>query len=100
MTKTSAAKQVRVESRRQGRNKSARSEVKTNITKAEKLIMDGDITAAEAAVKTASVALDKAPAKMILHPNNTARRKSRLVKKLNQAVALSKVEPVAEETAE
>lgn len=99
MTNKSAAKQARVGTRRQERNKSFRSEVKTNINKAEKLIADGDLTAAEKAVKMATKALDKASEKMILHSNNASRRKSRLVKKLNKAVALSKAEPVAEETA-
>ena len=93
-------KATRVASRRQQRNKAARSEVKTNITKAEKLIIAGDLKAAEAAVKTASVSLDKAAEKMILHANNTARRKSRLVKKLNQAASLGDTETPAEESAE
>jgi small subunit ribosomal protein S20 len=86
----SAQKQARVASRRQQRNKSARSEVKTNITKAEKLIFTGELKAAEAAVTVAVSSLDKAAEKKILHANNAARRKSRLLKKLNQAVARSK----------
>lgn len=87
MTKKSAMKAARVANRRRDVNKMTRSEVKTNITKAEKLIMDGDLKAAEAAVMTAVISLDKAAEKMILHANNTARRKSRLIKKLNQAKA-------------
>ena len=81
----SAKRQVRVIERRSVRNRSTRSEVKTHITRAEKLIFAGEIEAAAEAVKTAVVALDKAAEKGILHANNTARRKSRLVKKLNQA---------------
>jgi small subunit ribosomal protein S20 len=91
LTKKSAMKDVRVASRRRDANKSTRSAIKTNITKAEKLIVDGDVKAAEAAVKTAVVSLDKAAEKQILHANNAARRKSRLLKKLNQA----KVKPAA-----
>jgi small subunit ribosomal protein S20 len=86
----SAQKQARVASRRQQRNKSARSEVKTNITKAEKLIFTGELKDAEAAVTAAVSSLDKAAEKKILHANNAARRKARLLKKLNQAVAQSK----------
>jgi small subunit ribosomal protein S20 len=86
----SAQKQARVASRRQQRNKAARSEVKTNITKAEKLIFTGELKDAEAAVTVAVSSLDKAAEKKILHANNTARRKARLLKKLNQAVAQSK----------
>jgi small subunit ribosomal protein S20 len=89
----SAQKQVRVASRRQQRNKSVRSQVKTNITKAEKLIFAGELDAAREAVVTAVSSLDKAAEKGILHGNNTARRKSRLMKKLNEAISLSLVEP-------
>ena len=87
MTKKSAMKAARVATRRRDVNKATRSEVKTNITRAEKLIQDGNVIEAEVAVKTAVVSLDKAAEKMILHANNAARRKSRLMKKLNQAKA-------------
>ncbi len=89
----SAEKATRVASRRQQRNKSARSEVKTNITKAEKLIFSGDLEAAKTAVDEAVSSLDKAAEKMIIHGNNAARRKSRLLKKLNQATRQSEAEP-------
>lgn len=89
---------VRVSSRRQQRNKSVRSEVKTNITKAEKAILGGDLETANKAVKTAVVSLDKASEKGILHANNTSRRKSRLLKKLNEATALAANEPEPVET--
>ena len=93
----SAQKQVRVAERRRGRNRSVRSQVKTNITKAEKLIFSGELEAAREAVVTATVSLDKAAEKGILHSNNTARRKSRLMKKLNEATALSSAEVEPEE---
>jgi small subunit ribosomal protein S20 len=73
--------------------------VKTNITTAEKLIFGDDLKAAEKAVKTAVSSLDKAAEKGILHANNTARRKSRLLKKLNQASTLAAAEPEPEEAA-
>ena len=91
-TSKSAEKQVRVSARRQSRNKSVRSETKTNITKAEKFIFSGELEAAQEAVKAAIVSLDKAAEKGIIHSNNAARRKSRLTKKLNQAQALPPVE--------
>jgi small subunit ribosomal protein S20 len=40
-------------------------------------------------VVAAITSLDKAAEKGIIHPNNTARRKSRLMKKLNEAQSLS-----------
>lgn len=89
MTKKSAQKQERVASRRAQRNKSARSQVKTNIIKAEKLIFTGELKAAQEAVAAAVSSLDKAAEKGILHKNNTARRKSRLLKKINELVAQS-----------
>lgn len=92
MASKSAEKQARVASRRQLRNKSVRSEVKTNITKAEKLIFAGELKDAQEAVATAVSTLDKAAEKQILHANNAARRKARLLKKLNQAIALSEAE--------
>ncbi len=81
----SAQKQMRVDERRQLRNKSVRSLCKTNITKAERLIFSGELEAAQKAVVTAISSLDKAIAKGVIHPNNAARRKSRLMKKLNEA---------------
>ena len=85
--KKSAQKQVRVVERRQSRNKSVRSQCKTNITKAEKLIFSGELESARAAVVAAIGSLDKAAEKGIIHPNNASRRKSRLMKKLNEALA-------------
>lgn len=58
-----------------------RSRVKTMIKKAEQSIFDG--TPDEAAVREALRTLDKAAVKGILHKNNAARRKSRLMKKFN-----------------
>lgn len=96
MTSKSAQKQVRVASRRQHRNKSVRSEIKTGITKAEKLIFTGELEEAQKAVGSAVSLLDKATNKQIIHANNAARRKARLLKKLNQAVAEAAVKPAPE----
>ncbi|MFC1967731.1 30S ribosomal protein S20 [Chloroflexota bacterium] len=92
----SAKKRVRVSERRRLRNKSVRSEVKTKVTKAEKLIFSGETAAAQPAAAAAISALDKASEKGVLHKNNSARRKSRLMKKLNQSLTASKKK--AEET--
>jgi len=93
----SSQKQVRVSERRRLDNKSIRSLCKTNITKAERLIFLGELEAAQAAVVAAISSLDKAAEKGIIHPNNAARRKARLMKKLNQALALSSAETKLEE---
>ena len=81
----SAQKQVRVTEKRRPRNKSIRSLTKTNIIKAERFIFSGMPNEAQKAVTTAISSLDKAAEKRIIHPNNAARRKSRLMKKLNKA---------------
>ncbi len=88
----SARKQVRVSQRRRLKNKSIRSLCKTNITKAERLIFSGELESAQEAVAAAIGSLDRAAEKGVIHPNNAARRKSRLMKKLNKAQALSSAE--------
>ena len=88
----SAQKQIRAIQRRRLRNKSVRSQAKTMIKKAEELIFSGQVKKAGSKVTAAISSLDKAAEKRIIHPNNAARRKSRLMKKLNQA----KAEPPAE----
>ena len=89
---------MRVAERRRLRNKSVRSLCKTNVTKAEKLIFSGELEEAQKAVVAAISSLDKAAEKGVIHPNNAARRKSRLMRKLNEAQASSSAEdstPVA-----
>ena len=76
---------MRVAERKQMRNKPVRSSCKTEITKAENLISSGGLEPAWQAVAAAVSSLDKAKEKKVLHSNNAARRKSRLVKKLNAA---------------
>ena len=85
----SIQRQVRVSERKRLRNKPIRSRCKTTITKAEGLIFSGELEAAGKAVVVAVSSLDKAAGKGVIHPNNAARRKSRLTKKLNRAQASS-----------
>ena len=83
----SSKRQIRTDARRTLRNKNIRTHVKTEIGKAERLIAAGKLEEAQKAVTIAASQLDKAGVKRVLHPNNTARRKSRLVAKLNKAKA-------------
>ena len=82
----SAERGMRVSARRQARNKTVISRCKTRITTAENKIQSKD-SAAKESVVDAIKSLDKAAECGMLHPNNTARRKSRLMKKLNKASA-------------
>jgi small subunit ribosomal protein S20 len=79
----SAQKRVRVDERKRLINQPIRSQCKTSITKAEKLIFSGKMDEARAAVAEAISTLDKAAEKGVIHSNNAARRKSRLMKKMN-----------------
>jgi small subunit ribosomal protein S20 len=88
----SAGKQMRVTQRKRLRNKSIRSLSKTNITKAERLIFSGELESAQAAAVAAISSLDRAAEKGVIHPNNAARRKSRLMRKLNEARTPSSAE--------
>ena len=81
----SQIRQLRTDVKRTSRNKAIRTECKSSITKAEKKITAGNADEAKAAAVNAIATLDKAAGKGIIHPNNAARRKARLVKKLNAA---------------
>ncbi len=81
----SAKKMIRASEGRRGRNRSTISAIKTYAAKAEKLILSKEVDQAREAVKRATVAFDKAAQKGVIHSNNAARRKSRLMKKFNTA---------------
>lgn len=98
MGNKSAQKAARAAGKRQIRGGAIRKEVKTDVTRAEKLIAAGDAGAKDA-VKAAVKALDKAAEKKIIHGNNAARRKSRLVKKLNKPAAPPKAKAGSEKAA-
>lgn len=84
----SAEKRMRQEQKRRLHNRMVKSEVKTNITKARQAITSG--ADAEAAVRAAVSELDRAAKKGVIHRNNAARRKSRLMKQLNKITEQTK----------
>lgn len=83
----SAEKRIRVAERRRLRNKPLRSEARTLVKKAELTIVDGDPAQAAAAVREAISTLDRVESKGVIHKNNAARRKSRLMAKLHKLEA-------------
>ncbi len=85
----SAIKRVRSNERKRLRNRIVMSRTRTAVTAAHAAITDGDADAAREAARTAQKQLDKAAEKGVMHRNAVARRKSRLMKKLN---ALAKPE--------
>jgi small subunit ribosomal protein S20 len=76
-----AQKRMRQEQKRRLHNRSVKSIVKTQITKARQAISTE--VDAEEAVRAAVSELDRAAKKGVIHRNNAARRKSRLMKQLN-----------------
>lgn len=83
----SAKKRIRVNARRAARNKPFRTEARTFVKKAEVAIASGDPEAAQAATLQAVSVLDRVANKGVIHKNNAARRKSRLMAKYNALVA-------------
>jgi small subunit ribosomal protein S20 len=81
----SAIKRIRQAERRRVRNQMVKSRVKTLIKRARTLIEAGDVEQARLSVGDAISALDRAAERGILHRNNAARRKSRLMKCYNGA---------------
>ena len=79
----SARKRIRTSEKRRLRNRPFRSSARTAVKKAEIAIASGDQATAQAAVLAATRQLDRVAQKGVIHPNNAARRKSRLMKKFN-----------------
>lgn len=80
----SAKKRVLVTKTRTERNKAIKSTVKTAIKKVDAAIAANDKAAAEAALKAATVEIDKATTKGIFHKNTASRKVSRLAKAVNK----------------
>ena len=78
----SAIKRNRQNKKRRLRNRIYRGQARTYISDARSSIEEENLEEARAATFKAISALDKAAAKGILHKNNVARRKSRLMKHL------------------
>ena len=78
-------KSARASARKRVMNTPLRSRARTFIAKSRRLIVANDLDAAEQAVRDAVVALDKAAQKGAIHRNNASRRKSRIMKQLQQA---------------
>jgi small subunit ribosomal protein S20 len=81
----SAIKRIRSSERKRRINQVHRSRARTFTKRTHRLIQTGDLEAAAVTAQQAIKALDRAASKGILHKNNAARRKARLIKRLNQA---------------
>lgn len=79
----SAKKRIRSDARKRENNRAYMSRMRTTIRQAREAIEAGDEAEASQRVHKAISLLDKAANKGIIHKNNAARRKSRLIKHLN-----------------
>lgn len=78
----SQIKRNRQNEQRRVRNRVYRGRARTFVNKTRTAIADGKVEDARTAALEAISALDKAAEKGVIHPNNAARRKSRLMKSL------------------
>ncbi|ACU54225.1 ribosomal protein S20 [Acidimicrobium ferrooxidans DSM 10331] len=74
-------KRIRQDERRRERNKAVRSELKTRVKRA---LQNATADDGEQYLRAAIQRLDKAAKKGIIHPNQAARRKSRLMRAVNR----------------
>ncbi len=94
----SAKKRVRIEEKRRARNHSIKSATRTYVTKARNaMAADAATPETDEAVREAIRQLDKAVSKGVIHRNNAARRKSRLMSRLHKTQA-EQAAPVKKET--
>lgn len=85
----SAKKRIRQNEKRRLRNRFFKGNARSFIKRARLAIQQGNLEEAEMWVRKAYKALDKAASKGVIHPNNAARRKSRLMSMLNRARSAS-----------
>jgi small subunit ribosomal protein S20 len=85
----SVKKRIRQDKVRNLRNRSRRTNLRTSIKKVVTAISDNNPEQAQASLKEAISALDRAALKNIVHRNNAARKKSRLMRKVNALAASS-----------
>lgn len=80
----SAIKRIKQNEKRRLRNRIYRGRARTFVRKAKAEIETGNLDEARALTLQAIGALDRAAEKGSIHKNNAARRKSRLMKRLNE----------------
>lgn len=78
----SALKRIRSSEKKRVRNRIIISRARTEVRDAREAIASGKVKDAQAATVEAIRILDSAVSKGVLHKNNAARRKSRLMKRL------------------
>ena len=78
----SARKRIRADAKKTRRNRVRKSDLNTSIRYAREALLGKEVEAARVEVMNAVSKLDKAVDKGVIHRNNAARRKSRLMRSL------------------
>lgn len=86
-----AIKRIGTAEKRRQRNQAVRSETRTFLKRARAAIVQNPEESQED-LRAAISALDRAARKGVIHRNNAARRKSRLMKRYNSVTATTAVE--------
>ena len=86
----SAKKRNKQNERNRRRNRARKSAIKTDTRKVLDAIHAGDLEAAQERFSHVTKKLDQTAAKATMHRNTAARKKSRLAKRLNAALAAAK----------
>lgn len=86
----SAKKRIRQIEKRRVRNRVHRGRARTEVKQAREVLATGDAEESAEAVREAVRWLDHAASKGVIHPNNAARRKARLMKRLATLAASAK----------
>ena len=81
----SAKKRIRVNAKKQLRNKIVKSSTKTYIKKAVAASAAGEAESAESAFRKAISMIDKAKSKGVYHKNTASRKKAKLARMRNRA---------------
>ena len=89
----SQIKRNRQNDKRRLRNRVYRGQTRTIVKDARTAIENGDAEVSKKSILQAISALDKGAEKGVLHKNNAARRKSRLMKLFNRMEPVARTEP-------
>ncbi len=101
MANTKASKKdIRRIAKRTVQNNTVRVSLKTYVKKSRKATASGDAEATQTTLVTAQKALDKAAQNGVIHPNQAARRKSRIAKQAAAALKAAGVTPTVKAKAE
>ena len=84
-----SAKAHRVSLRRKENKLPLKSKARNQITKVRKLISDGEFDKAQETASEVYSSLDRAAQRGAIHPKNAARRKSRIMKAIQDVVSSS-----------